>query len=566
MASSILGHDLTCALCGKHIFPRPANDVSRGRRALHQASTSWASTSRFLKVQAGLIASSAPSSPVLPEILPSGVPAQTYVFRVSLPPAPNQKASTTYPLCYTGFCLNRLRSTCELWHLVRDIISQIWNEPEASHPAPPLHPRSAARSLSYSSIIGRPASPTAADPNQRSNGTTATPRRSVADRVGNLWGALSASSRSTSPTRDPTPDRTTDPEPSAPQVSPRRLPPISTITAPGASHPPPLPQRRHPLSPTKSRAESEMNGHATLEDTATVRSTGTREESGLLTPASESDGFNDGFKTPPDRELASPTNDETDTIHAKALATELPASRPTSPTTSATITYTDDLAALNPPVTDSPSVETPRAQQPTLPPAPASIVEAPIIPTSPPPLPRRAAARGLVASPAPSRTGSPSPAAAPAAQPAASQAVSQVPKQEATGPEAQENAVAESTPPVTESKVADAKHPAPRSERAFSVTSASSRYSSEVNDVVRKGFPIAPPKPPMLPPRRSQSNTANGDSRSYTSAIHGVDEALIGAFNEGASWEEKTWKELVRLRENMFWTRMGAFRDSDDAA
>lgn len=26
------------------------------------------------------------------------------------------------------------------------------------------------------------------------------------------------------------------------------------------------------------------------------------------------------------------------------------------------------------------------------------------------------------------------------------------------------------------------------------------------------------------------------------------------------SWEEKTWKELVRLRENMFWARIGGFR------
>jgi len=27
------------------------------------------------------------------------------------------------------------------------------------------------------------------------------------------------------------------------------------------------------------------------------------------------------------------------------------------------------------------------------------------------------------------------------------------------------------------------------------------------------------------------------------------------------TWEEKTWKELVRLREDMFWARVGRFRD-----
>jgi Rab guanine nucleotide exchange factor SEC2 len=34
------------------------------------------------------------------------------------------------------------------------------------------------------------------------------------------------------------------------------------------------------------------------------------------------------------------------------------------------------------------------------------------------------------------------------------------------------------------------------------------------------------------------------------------DEAFIG----DATWEERTWKELVRLREEMFWARIGALR------
>ena len=28
-----------------------------------------------------------------------------------------------------------------------------------------------------------------------------------------------------------------------------------------------------------------------------------------------------------------------------------------------------------------------------------------------------------------------------------------------------------------------------------------------------------------------------------------------------ATWEEKTWKEIVRLREDMFWARMGGVRE-----
>jgi LmbE family N-acetylglucosaminyl deacetylase len=33
-----------------------------------------------------------------------------------------------------------------------------------------------------------------------------------------------------------------------------------------------------------------------------------------------------------------------------------------------------------------------------------------------------------------------------------------------------------------------------------------------------------------------------------------------GQYVGDGSWEEKTWKELVRLREDMFWARLGRFR------
>ena len=34
----------------------------------------------------------------------------------------------------------------------------------------------------------------------------------------------------------------------------------------------------------------------------------------------------------------------------------------------------------------------------------------------------------------------------------------------------------------------------------------------------------------------------------------------IGQYVGDDSWEEKTWKELVRLREDMFWARLGGIR------
>jgi hypothetical protein len=39
------------------------------------------------------------------------------------------------------------------------------------------------------------------------------------------------------------------------------------------------------------------------------------------------------------------------------------------------------------------------------------------------------------------------------------------------------------------------------------------------------------------------------------------DEKYKAGYVGDGTWEEKTWKELVRLREDMFWARVGGFRD-----
>jgi len=39
-----------------------------------------------------------------------------------------------------------------------------------------------------------------------------------------------------------------------------------------------------------------------------------------------------------------------------------------------------------------------------------------------------------------------------------------------------------------------------------------------------------------------------------------TEETDKGQYVGDGSWDEKTWKELVRLREDMFWARVGGFR------
>jgi len=60
--------------------------------------------------------------------------------------------------------------------------------------------------------------------------------------------------------------------------------------------------------------------------------------------------------------------------------------------------------------------------------------------------------------------------------------------------------------------------------------------------------------------------TVSGDThaKSYgekdAKSIEGKPDEANEAFIGDVTWEERTWKELVRLREEMFWARIGALR------
>lgn len=77
----------------------------------------------------------------------------------------------------------------------------------------------------------------------------------------------------------------------------------------------------------------------------------------------------------------------------------------------------------------------------------------------------------------------------------------------------------------------------PRMEREGSTTSVPSTYSQEV---------VSSPSP-ALPPRRL-TNTNSGVEKER---------------EEEVSWEERTWKELVKLKEEMFWARNGALKEEN---
>ncbi|OCF76950.1 hypothetical protein I204_02659 [Kwoniella mangroviensis CBS 8886] len=148
--------DINCSLCGKSIFihqqqpQSPAGTSHFGPPPVHPQRTSNSTTSRFsLKPFFATTTSStsatntnstpnvpSPSqSPVSsPAIGPGGAITSVYVFRIAKPQlqsggsSGDKGDSKLYPLCRTGWCLERMRATCALWHFVRTgVVHVIWH-------------------------------------------------------------------------------------------------------------------------------------------------------------------------------------------------------------------------------------------------------------------------------------------------------------------------------------------------------------------------------------------------------------------------------------------------------
>ncbi|KAG9003641.1 hypothetical protein FRB94_003030 [Tulasnella sp. JGI-2019a] len=136
--------DVSCALCGKIIMhsdvqaPPPSHPMASTRSAIPSTAAAWATTSRFFRGSVGSTHSlsrsnTAPSTPT--PMSPSSGPPMIYIFRLSLPPP---QKSQPYALCSSGWCLARLQTTCELWRFVRKgIVDKVWEEQvtRLNHPA-----------------------------------------------------------------------------------------------------------------------------------------------------------------------------------------------------------------------------------------------------------------------------------------------------------------------------------------------------------------------------------------------------------------------------------------------
>ncbi|KAG8880619.1 hypothetical protein FRB97_000667 [Tulasnella sp. 331] len=131
--------DVSCALCGKtiltntgHLTPPPSHPMTATRSAIPSTAAAWATTSRFLRNSIGSATPTLSRSNTAPST-PTGVtspsisgPPTIYIFRLSLP---SPQKSQPYALCQSGWCLARLRTTCEMWRFVRkSVVDKVWEE------------------------------------------------------------------------------------------------------------------------------------------------------------------------------------------------------------------------------------------------------------------------------------------------------------------------------------------------------------------------------------------------------------------------------------------------------
>lgn len=470
-----------------------------------------------------------------------------------------------YPLCHDGLCLNRLRDTCELWHFVRKhVVDRVWSEP-----LPNDAPRGRQLSINGNATDAPPTSP------------SAPPRRKVVARVGNLWEmGLGALGMEKSGSRANTPPPSGSPRSSTPtgaftlpssadegQVSPvkerRRLPPppppLRTMTPP-----PPLPPRRRGATEKVEVSAEPRNTFAGDVQDSTVIQKPSSEESPSTSERGQSPEVSDHAITEVKNTDAASEGSPINGITSAKPTSEADAPAHPSETESQNVTIVPD-GAETPTSEKSGGFETPpeapasikaqNAEDVNTHPADNSIgadlpVSAPttteiVHPVAPPPpLPRRAAARdrprSTIVSPPPLPPRAPSPRAeTPPAEPTLGAQTNGSDTMPVNGSD---------EPALT--SVADKIIPSP-DDALNQVSSPMERESTP--EPTTPTTPIVPaPTPSHLDVLPDEEGAAtNSPPRRIEDA------SLVG----DSTWEERGWKELIRLRENMFWARVGALRD-----
>ncbi|KAF8182092.1 proline-rich protein [Pholiota molesta] len=609
-------HDnISCALCGVPIFP--VNNDSRSPASYNAAQNSW-SGSFFKKSLGNSLNITQPSSPTqanhrdsigaylnsqvfifrmaslpttsisslpIPSLTksasqsnssyipnsntPSGSYNGTYANSQSAAPSANNQPTTIYPLCMSGWCLMRLRTTCTLWAFVRTgIVDKVWEEE-----LPPLPPPPMVISVERSKSGDKPPIP----PRKRGLWGIAS---AIGERAASWSGGEEEKLKKASSTAATTTTTTvtlSHPLPPAPPTHPA----ISQAHAPPSPRrmPPPLPplngdaSKSHAVPPPLPRRNEGRNRSVAPHEKDTP--TADQPEAAPVPPSS------DAAVAPPPPAASAPALPAH--VVASPASVPLPESRPATPSAA-------------PSRATSPAIALPAG-------SPA------------PPIPRRAAARARPV-PGGSRPSTPSNAMPASPELLESKAKEEVKVEETkvetapkrsrltdtnnslstlstrTSSEGSDVFVDAPTPGEVEADAGQLEGVSEPAEKADETSQAQEDEEDKatVVDVPIGDKPTTLEKPsepetgaedssvPLVAERITEEPvpaTAVDEKTALDEADRvkkeeadeedqkrrEKDEKYKAGYVGDGTWEEKTWKELVRLREDMFWARVGGFRD-----
>lgn len=617
-------HSVSCALCGTHIFPEKSESplpppshplsisFSRPTSGISGSAT-WSSS--IFKNPLSSSTSAAPSPPLTPPpnaTMHSALnssnasPTTIYVFRLAQSQTPThptqQQKPQNYAICDSGWCLARLRTTCSLWAFIRaGVIDRVWEEEPPTPTRPTIANGKNAGTFNVNTSTSSLSSSTSSLPDKE-KAPPLPPRRrskmsSVGASVGSLWGMASNALKS----QPQSPVRQQDKESSIPEVPEKT---DNNIRKLSVTVPPPLPRRSMDRSVSQSKLdETPVPEVPDLPPLPVRKSEESKDGVNLAVPKSPSPQPRvQGTQLSQTSSQSSSIPSAADEFTTPVEEFGPPLVTPVQPTpTSAPLSPSRRTTSRSPPVSPLRPSHARTSSRTSLPPlSPKSVPLPDSRPGSPFPARSRPTSKTVDATHAhslqaqlneaegkdPSRAASPAPvggAAPPVPRRAAARRVAPVPPGAATparpstpaidtvvSEEKKEGYMADvqTEKENTEASVTTHRPPPPPLPRrgdhvaALSITKINGITNDTVSvsdygdaddktEVVQLGKGDLKTNPnPELPVPISRENTDGAP-----------EDDPIGLYVGSATWEERTWKEITRLREDMFWARLGAVRN-----
>ncbi|KAJ3993707.1 hypothetical protein F5050DRAFT_1577092 [Lentinula boryana] len=572
---------VSCALCGTNIFPGsdPASSSLQLQSAIQPTGTWPTSISLFRKGSSASLRASQTKQTM---------PGQVYIFRIISTSASSTSASTTttntnmsmnlttapfapppvhspvtqtvptrrgrsgtvstntgsnagtiYPLCTSTWCLTRLRATCEIWAFVKSgIVEKVWEEDVLPLPSPTTHNASSGAS---SNMPEPPPVHPSQHPHSHTTSTSApAPAPPIPPRKRGLWGTLESLSERAASWGGSSQSGSRPGTPSTPSTEEKE----KKLPVPPAA-PPPV----HPSITSDKQNPILESGPGTSSGPGAESST-TNAPPPLPKRIFTSSQHHPSVHSPIPIAIQEPTN------------LPLPESRPSTPV----------MSGLS--VGSRPG--TPSNQPPSRPSTPSTRTEG-----VPPPLPRRAVTRG----PRPMSTRKPSTSPGPLA--ADVSRTEEVIKEEgerddvdekldekekvaqdtdAVSNSMQEDGMAEDAS-VEEKEKQEGQGQGEKIESAVDGTedirehdgTKAKGHDNETETTTTTTIDKTTPAANDIEATNASADVKgiSGSSPDFEKRV-----ALLYTAVGDATWEERTWREIVRLKEIMFWARVGGMESS----